>query len=1087
MKKKFLLLIAIFLGCFTITNAQKDARLLRFPTINENNVVFSYGGDLYNVNADGGVARKLTTHKGYEMFPRFSPDGKSIAFTGQYDGNTEVFLIPAEGGIPVRLTHTATLGRDDIGDRMGPNNLVMGWTPDGKDIIFRSRKQSFNAFRGQLFLVSKEGGLPREIPLTDGGFCSYSPDGTKLVFNWVFREFRTWKYYRGGMADDIRIYDFETGSVEQISNTTSQEIIPMWIGNKIFFLSDRDRKMNLFSYDLDNKETTKVTEFTDYDIKYPSFSKDFIVFEKGGYLYKHNVVSGNNTKIPITIADDQIYARNEIKDASKSIRGGDLSPNGERVVFSARGDVFSVPAKHGITRNLTATSGVHEQNADFSPDGKNIAYISDKTGEFELYMVKHDGSETPVQLTKNSKTYIFGYEWSPDSKKILFNDKKMRLRYVDVDTKKVTLISQGDRSPRFSFNWSPDSKWITYTKPEKDFTKIRLYNLESKEHYDVTDGWYNSFNPSFSSDGKYLIFSSARDFNPVYSNTEWNHAYVDMSKIYMATLAKNTPSPFALENDEVKIEGEEKADSDKEKESKKESENTDIIVDVEDINDRIISLPVLAANYFNVVGVENNIYYSVRSAGSRETKVKMYDLSKKKETEIGAGLNYTISSNGKKMLAAIKGKYEVINLPTSSVKITKPMDLSGMKVSINLKEEWAQIFDESWRHMRDFFYAPNMHGVDWETIREKYSVLVPFAAHRSDLSYIIGEMVGELNVGHAYVNNGERPMPERIPMGLLGAKLTKDDSGYFKIDKILDGANWSNTLRSPLKDIGVNVNEGEYIVAVNGQSTKNVIDIYSLLVGQTNREVQLSVNSKPSEDGSRTTLVKPISSEANLYYYNWVQNNINYTAEKTNGEVGYIHIPDMGVGGLNEFVRHFYPQLNKKGLIIDVRGNGGGNVSPMIIERLMRKLTYLNYSTGQTEGSTSPSGMHLGPKITLMDKYSASDGDLFPYRFQQLELGKTIGTRSWGGVVGYSGAQPLIDGGSLITPSFGPYDKDGSRFVIEGEGVTPDIIIENDPAKLYKGEDAQLNKAIVEILNNIESWKENITPIPSFPDKSGKK
>ncbi|NOR76581.1 MAG: protease, partial [Draconibacterium sp.] len=508
-------------------------------------------------------------------------------------------------------------------------------------------------------------------------------------------------------------------------------------------------------------------------------------------------------------------------------------------------------------------------------------------------------------------------------------------------------------------------------------------------------------------------------------------------------------------------------------------------VDIDGINERIISLPVSPANYYNVVGVANKVYYSVRSAGSRETKVKMYDLGEKKETELGAGLNYTISSNGKKMLASMKGQYEVINLPTGPVKIEKPMDLTGMKVSVNLKEEWAQIFDESWRQMRDFFYAPNMHGVDWEAMREKYGALVPYAVHRSDLSYIIGEMVGELNVGHAYVNNGERPMPERIPMGLLGAKLVKDDSGYFKIDKILDGANWSNTLRSPLKDIGVNVNEGEYIIAVNGKSTKDVNDIYSMLIGQTNREVQLLVNSKPSEDDSRKTLVKPIASEANLYYYNWVQNNINYTAEKTNGEVGYIHIPDMGVGGLNEFVKHFYPQLNKKGLIIDVRGNGGGNVSPMIIERLMRRLTYLNYSTGQSEGSTSPGGMHLGPKITLMDKYSASDGDLFPYRFQQLELGKTIGTRSWGGVVGYSGARPLIDGGSLITPSFGPYDKDGSKFVIEGEGVTPDIIIENDPAKLYNGEDAQLNKAIEEILKDIENWKEKITPIPPFPDKSG--
>lgn len=1083
MKKKLFTLISLGILFVFMGYSQDEARLLRFPTIHGNQIVFSYGGDLYSVDSNGGMARKLTTHNGYEMFPRFSPDGKHIAFTGQYDGNTEVFIIPSEGGVPKRLTYTATLGRDDIGDRMGPNNLVIGWTPDGKDIIFRSRKQSFNSFRGQLFLVSKEGGLSREVPLSDGGFCSYSPDGSKLAFNWVFREFRTWKYYRGGMVDDIRIFDFNTKSVEKITDNEVQDIIPMWIGNKIFFLSDRDRTMNLFEYNLESKETRKVTNYTDYDIKFPSFSTDFIVFEKGGYIHKYDVSSGEITKVAITVADDQIFARNEIKDASESIRNGDLSPNGERVVFSARGDIFSVPASHGITRNLTETSGVHEHNADFSPDGKYIAYISDKTGEFELYMVKHDGSEAPVQLTQNTNTYIFGYEWSPDGKKILFIDKKMRLQYVDVESKKVTQVDHSDWSPYFAFNWSPDGKWITYTKQERDFSKVRLYNLETKKVYEVTEGWYNSTNPSFSSDGKYLIFTSARDFNPIYSNTEWNHAYRDMSKIYLATLSKDTPSPFALENDEVKLEEEKKPDNgnDKEKEEK------GMKVDIDGIQDRIISLPVEAANYYAVEGLEGKIYYSVRSSGTRGTKMKMYDLKAKKETELGTNVQYTISSNGKKMLIRMGRQFEVINTPSGPVKISEPMDLSNMKVYVDLKKEWAQMFDESWRHMRDFFYAPNMHGVDWEAMREKYGMLVPHVAHRSDLAYIIGEMVGELNVGHAYVNNGERPMPERIPMGLLGAKLSQDKSGYFKIDKILDGANWSDRLTSPLKDIGVNVNEGDYILAVDEKPTNEVKDIYSLLIGKAGKEVMLTVNSKPSTDGSHDVLVKPIRDEADLYYYNWVQDNIQYVDEKTNGQVGYIHIPDMSAAGLNEFVKHFYPQLNKKGLIIDVRGNGGGNVSPMIIERLAREINYFDYSTGWKEGTTSPGGMHLGPKVTLMDKYSASDGDLFPYRFQVLGLGKIIGTRSWGGVVGYSGTQPLIDGGSLITPSFGPYAKDGSRFVIEGEGVTPDIILENDPVKMYEGQDDQLDKAIEVIQEEIKTWKDTIPPIPPFPDKSGKK
>lgn len=1077
-----IILTAFLLSALLLTNnAQEEARLLRFPAINGNQLVFSYGGDLYGLSSNGGMARKLTTHSGYEMFPHFSPDGKLIAFTGQYDGNTEVFLIPSQGGIPKRLTYTATLGRDDIGDRMGPNNIVMGWTPDGKEIIYRSRKQSFNDFRGQLFLVPVEGGLSRELPVTDGGFCSFSPDGSKLAFNWVFREFRTWKYYRGGMADDIRILDMKTSKVEKITDTESQEIIPMWIGDEIFFLSDRDRTMNLFVYDLKTKTTTKVTDYTDYDIKFPSFSKDYIVFEKGGYIYKFDVKTRKPEKLAIQIADDRIYARNELKDASRSITNADLSPNGERVVFSARGEIFNVPSKNGFTINLTGTSGVHEREADWSPDGKTIAFISDRTGEFEIYTMKQDGSEKPVQITSGTNTYIFGFEWSPDSKKIAYNDKKNRLQIVDLETKKNTVIEETDRGPFYSYNWSPDSKWIVYTKPEKEFTRIRLYNLETKNKYELTDGWYNSANPGFSHDGKYIVFTSARDFNPTYSNTEWNHAYVNMNRIYLITLAKDTPNPFAPENDVVKTDAETKTAAAGDKPV------GDVKIDIDGIQERVVSLPVTPSNYNNVVCLQDKVYYYENPAGGAGMKAKFFDLKKKKETELGDNLRFTVSSNCKKMLVVQGQRYSVIDLPSAKVNIEEPIDLTEMRVYTNLKEEWAQMFAEAWRHMRDFFYAPNMHGVDWKAMYEKYRVLVPHVAHRSDLAYLMGEMVAELSVGHAYVNNGERPMPERINTGLLGAQLSRDKSGYYKIDKILKGANWSSTLRSPLREIGVNVNEGDFILAVDGKPTSDMNDIFSSLINTAGKEVELTVNSKPAMEGSRKALVKPVADESTLYYYNWVQKNIDYVTKKTNGKVGYLHIPDMGVPGLNEFAKYYYPQLNKEALIVDVRGNGGGNVSPMIIERLMREFTYATMSNGQKEGNVNPGGMLLGPKVTLMDKYSASDGDLFPYRFQVLGLGKTIGTRSWGGVVGYSGSVPLIDGGSLITPSFGPYAKDGSGWVIEGIGVTPDIVVENDPAKLYQGQDDQLDKAIEVIQDEMKNFKEKLPPIPPFPDKSGKK
>ena len=1079
MKKIFTLLTLFVLVASLQLVAQEEARLLRFPTVSGNQLVFSYAGDLYTTGINGGMARKLTSDVGYEMFPKFSPDGKEIAFTGQYDGNTEVFKIPATGGVPQRLTYTATLGRDDIGDRMGPNNIVMTWTPDGKNIVYRSRKKSFNDFRGQLYTVDVSGGLSKEIPLSDGGFASYSPDGSKLAFNWVFREFRTWKYYRGGMADDIRIYDFKSGKVDKVTDSPAQDVFPMWIGTEIYFVSDRDRTANLFVYDTATKATRKVTDFTDYDIKFPSHSDTHIAFEKGGYIYLFDVKTQESKKLTINISNDQPWSRNEWKNASKTITGAALSPNGERVVFSARGDIWSLPATKGITRNLTSTSGVNERGADWSPDGKHIAYISDKTGEFEIYMEKQDGSEEPVQLTKGGNTYIFSLEWSPDSKKILYNNKKRELCYVDVDTKNVTVVETSDRSTGFSYSWSPDSKWITYTRPQADMTVIRLYNLDNKKSHEVTENWYESSSPTFSRDGKYLFFTSARDFNPVYSQTEWNHAYVDMSRIYFITLAKETPSPFAPENDVVKV-GEEE---------KKDTTNTKVKVvkiDLDGIQDRVLSLPVNAGSYYGVTAVDNKVYYATMSASSQESKMKVYDLKEKKETELGSKVNFALSANGKKMLVRMDGKWGVIDLPTSKISIDKAVDLSNMKVNVDLKAEWQQMYDEAWRQMREFFYDPGMHGVNWKDVYKKYNQLVPYIGHRSDLAYITGEMIGELNVGHAYSQNGEKPEPERIKTGLLGAEISRDKSGYFRIDEILKGANWSKELTSPLRAVGVNVNEGEYIISVDGTPVNTTDDLYKLLVGKANTEVMLEVNSKPSPAGSREVLVNTIDDESALYYHKWVHGNIAKVSEQTGGKVGYLHIPDMGVEGLNEFAKYYYPQVLKEGLIIDVRGNGGGNVSPMIIERLMRQLTYMTMHTGQQQGDANPVGMHVGPKVTLLDKYSASDGDLFPYRFQVNKIGKTIGTRSWGGVVGYSGSIPLIDGGSIVTPSYAPYDKDGKGFIIEGTGVVPDIIIENDPADQYKGIDAQLNKAIEVVLQELKEHPVKLAPVPAYPVKTGK-
>lgn len=1069
------LVIALIFGLFQQLNGQ-EARLMRFPDFHQNKIVFTYAGDLYVADRDGGVARRLTSHPGYEMFARFSPDGSKIAFTGQYDGNTEVYVMPAEGGTPQRLTHTATLSRDDVSDRMGPNNMVMSWTPDGNNIVYRSRGISFNSFVGHLFKVPVEGGLSERLPLSTGGFHTWSDDGNQLAFNRVMREFRTWKYYKGGMADDVWLFDFNTKETKQLTDNVAQDIFPMWYKGDVYFASDRDRTMNLFVYKSESEEIEKITDFDTYDVKFPSLGTDGIIFENEGYLYIYNFTDNETEKLNIQIDNDQVYGRKAYIDASEFVDDVNISPRGNRVVFGARGDIWSVPAKEGVTYNLTQSSGDHDREPAWSPDGKYLAWISDKTGEDQIYILENKEGAKPKKLT-NLSTYIFNIDWSPNSKMLAWTDQNYNLSYIDIASRNTKQVVHGDHGKIWSYNWSPDSKWLTYTKPqENEMTVIQLYNLEDDKHYPVTESWYDAGSPIFSTKGKYLYFVSARDFSPTYNDVEWNYAYKNMNSIYMVPLARSTKSPFAPENNKVKV-VEENGKSEK-------SENEEIVIDTDGLSDRVVDLPVEPAYYYNLQPSEGKLYYNTMKSGDRKYKLKMYDLEKKKEKAIGEQISMQITANGKKVLVRYHGKYYVEKLPGGKLKPQNKVDQSKMKLWVDKKAEWEQIYTESWRQMREFFYANNMHGLDWKVIHDKYAKLLPWVNHRNDLNYLIGEMIGELNIGHAYVNGGDRPDVERIKTGLLGAQITADKSGYFKVEKILDGENWRDKARSPLTQPGADVKAGDYILAVDDNSTKNVQDIYSLLTGKANQVVELTVNSKPSENGAKDILAKTIDDESELYYYNWVQTNIEKVNEATNGQVGYIHIPDMGPKGLNEFVKHFYPQLTKKALIIDDRGNGGGNVSPMIMERLRRELVFYSMRRNQKSVEPSPNQIMAGPKVLLINNYSASDGDLFPYRFKSHETGPVIGVRSWGGVVGITGSLPFIDGGQLRKPEFAPFAKDGSKFIIEGHGVDPDIVIDNDPYKEYMGEDAQLQKAIEVVLKKLEENPVETPEIPPFPDKS---
>jgi len=1093
-------------------NLPNTTRLLRFPTTNGPQIVFCYAGEIYTVGKEGGIARRLTSGPGYSSFPRFSPDGKQIAFTSQYDGNTEVYVMPADGGAPKRLTTSATLGRDDISDRMGPNNLVMAWENTKPLVVFRSRMKSFNDFIGSLFTVGLDAELPQQLPVPRGGFVSFSPDDSKMAYNRVFREFRTWKHYRGGMADDIWIYDFKTGATENLTDNPAQDICPMWgPDNKIYFISDRDNRMNLFVIDLATKETKQLTHFTDYDIKFPSIGKDSIVFEQAGYIWRYDLASGQATPVPIEIKEDFAIGRSAFVDAGKHIESVNLAPDGERSITVARGDLFSVPAKNGTPRNLTKTSGAHERDAVWSPDGKWIAYNSDVTGENELYVRSQDGKGEPQQITSGADTYYYAPKWSPDSKKLLWSDRLQRLRYVDVTSKTITLVDQDKYGEIEGYAWSPDSQWVTWARPEENgMSRVYLYSLANKQQTAVTDNWYGSGEAVFSDDGKYLLLSSARDFKPTFGDEEFANVYRDMQRVYLVTLAKETTNPLAPKSDEVgkaeqkrAKEAEEKKPEEKvtgKKPEEKPKKPVVVKVDADGIQNRILGLEITPGNYRNIRMLDDGrIFYLRRTAADevgeddqegfperdRKSHLCVYKMDDRKETVLGDVNNYQITFDGKKMLLKVKKDYAIIDVPKDKLE-TKDHEhkIAGLDTQLDRHAEWNQIYFECWRQMRDFFFSPTMNGVDWKAMRDKYAALLPFVNHRNDLTYLLGELIGELNNGHTYVGGGERPDTPRIKLGLLGAEFSRDPATRaYRIERILPGENWDKKTRSPLTDIGVNVKPGDYILAINNTPVASLTNLYDALIGTADKQVILRVNSTPTDAGARDVTVVPLDDEAPLYYLDWVQKNIDYVNKKTGGEVGYLHIPDMGRPGLDEFTKLYFPQIRKHALIVDVRGNGGGFVSPLVIERLRRALVMVGIARNGMP-QTDPPQTFTGPMVTLTNEFSASDGDIFPYRFKTLGLGKLIGKRTWGGVIGIRESLPLADGGQFFKPEFAVYSRDGKQWVVEGHGVDPDIVVDNDPGKEFKGEDQQLDRAIQEIQEELKTKRYELPPAPPWPNRN---
>ena len=1081
--------LAVSFVLLASTAASAQTKLLRFPDIYGDRVAFTYGGDIWTASAGGGSAIRLTAHPGMEVFAKFSPDGNWIAFTGQYDGDEQVYVIPATGGVPRQLTFYPAKG--PFTPRWGWDNQVYGWTKDGKSIIFKSQRDSWTLPVARLYTVSVDGGPAEALPMPEAGSGDFSPDSTRMVYSPQNRDFRPEKRYGGGQANKLYIFDLKSYDAKPITEGPRATRDAMWIGDTIYFNSDRDGHFNLYAYNVANGKTNQVTQSKQWDVRWPSSDhKNRIIYEMDGELQILDTRSGKAAPISITVPDDGLARRPSRISAANNIESYELSPKGERALFSARGDIFSAPIEKGPTRNLTHSSGAHDKWPSWSPDGSQIAFISDMSGEEELYVIPQDGSKPPTQMTTGGQAMRYQPDWSADGKRIAFSDKDGRVFVVTVADKKMTEIVKTPRNQIRDYVWSPSGNYLAFSMSSRPsgFASIYIWNAADNKVSRVTDDMFNAGSPVWDPQGNYLYFASQREFAPQISNIEFNYATNRDVYLYAMALRKDVKHPFPSESDEVAVtkpKDEAAPAEKKEGEGEKPAEAKPatppapkaMTIDFDGISGRVARVPVGADNYAGISAKPGFLIYSTGPAfyygrqGDRPAQLKLYSLKDRKETTLidDFGGGYALSRDGSKALIRQGPGFFIYDTTPQGAQTRKPVSTAGLMVDRVPAEEWNQIFNEIWRRYRDWFYVPNMHGYDWVALREQYKPLLKYVAHRSDLNYVISEMVSELTIQHAYVEGGDFLIPPRPRVGLPGARFELDKaSGRYRISKIFDGENEEDIYRSPLREIGVNIKVGDYILAIDGEELKANDDPYRLLRNKADNPVALTVNSKPSMDGSRTVSYRPITDETNLIYLDWVDRNRKRVAEATGGRVGYIHIPDMGANGIREFIKWYYPQIDKEGLVVDVRANGGGNVSRMLIERLRRKLLGVNYSRTDEIGNTYPDGVFIGPMVALLDQNSASDGDIFPWMFREAGLGPLIGKRSWGGVVGIGGRGPLIDGGQIFVPGSALANNKG-EWIIEGYGVDPDIEVENDPRSEIAGKDPQLERGIAEVMTKLKN------------------
>jgi tricorn protease len=1070
-------------------SAAETPLLLRNPTVSRTQIVFSHAGDLWIASREGGEARRLTSGIGIETQPWFSPDGSQVAFTGEYDGNVDVYVVPAAGGTPRRLTY-----------HPGPDQ-VQGWTPDGK-VLFASGRNSQTGRTQQLFTLAPDGTWPDLLPLPMAHEGSLSPDGKFLAYGPMRRSFEAWKRYRGGTASYIWIADLRDSSIVKVPRKDSNDFNPMWVGKKVYFLSDRTGPIALFAYDTETKQVEPVVKNSGLDFKSASAGPGAIAYEQFGTIHLFDLASGRSRKVDITLHGDMPGVRPRFEPIAGRVSGPSLSPNGARAAFEVRGEIVTVPAEKGSVRNLTNTPGTMERDPAWSPDGKSLAYFSEASGEYALH-IKPQNGEGEAKVIKLEPSFYYSPTWSPDSKRIALWDKRLNLWLVDLEKGQPVKADTLVHPDRPGLSWSPDSRWLAYAKPlVSGYHVACVVKAEDGSLHNLTDGLSDVGDPVFDRGGKYLYFTASTNVGPAMSGFDMNaYPHRPTQSVYLAVLKQGDPSPLAPESDEEKV-APEKKDEPRKDEVKPADKTSDkpadkptdkpvdkkappqTTIDFQGMDQRILALPITDRAIAGLAAGKAGTLFVVEAGGGRldgpsGLTLQKFDFEKRKLDKVMDGFSaLEFSATGEKMLYRQGASWFISAAGVPAKPGEGRLRMEEAEVRVEPRAEWAQMFREAWRIERDFFYDPGHHGLDLRAAEKKYAPYVEGLSHREDLNYLFNEMLGDLTVGHLYVRGGDVPSVKRVPGGLLGADL-KVENGHYRFAKVYNGENWNPQLRAPLTQPGAEVKTGEYLLAINGRELSGQENPYARLENTSGKQVVLKVGPEPDGKGSREVTIVPVANETALRNLDWIETNRRKVSALSGGKLAYVWLPDTGNGGYTNFNRYWFAQLDRQGAVIDERFNGGGSAADYIIDYLKKPV---NSYWALREGidNRQPFGTLPGPKAMLINEHAGSGGDYMPWLFKRAGLGPLIGKRTWGGLVGIGGYPTLMDGGTITAPHFAFYTPEG-RFAIENEGVAPDVEVDLDPKAWREGHDVQLEKAVSVVLEELKKNPPVQTKRPPYP------